>query len=88
MYEGAGYNTQQGVINIEVNRGAPPPRAITEEESESHVVGLCLANMYNLRKGTELFGERADEAVLSELTQIDEFETYQPVLEDIIVFGR
>ena len=40
MYEGAGYNTQQGVINIEINRGAPPPRAMTEEESESHVVGL------------------------------------------------
>ena len=57
IYGGAGYNTQQGVINIEVNRGAPAPRAMTEEECESHVVGLCLANMYNLRKGTELFGE-------------------------------
>ena len=31
MYGGAGYNTQQGVINIEVNRGAPAPRAMTEE---------------------------------------------------------
>ena len=39
MYEGAGYSTQQGVINIEVDRGAPPPRAMTEEECESHVVG-------------------------------------------------
>ena len=79
MYRGAGYNTQQGVINIEVDRGAPPPRAMTDEESESHVVGLCLANLYNLRKGTELFGERAEEAVVNELTQIDEFETYEPV---------
>ena len=52
MYEGAGYTTQQCVINIEGNRGALPPRAMTEVESESHVVGLCLANMYNLRKGT------------------------------------
>ena len=48
---------------------------MTKGESESHVVGLVLANMYNLRKGTELFGERADEAVLSELTQVDEFKT-------------
>lgn len=79
MYEGAGYNAQRGVINIEMNKGAPPSRAMTEEECEFHVVGLVLANMYNLRKGTELFGERADEAVLKELTQIDEFETYQPV---------
>ena len=61
IYEGAGYNTQQVVINIEVNRGAPPPREMTKEECKSHVVGLCLANMYNLRKGTELFGDRADE---------------------------
>ena len=38
-----------------------------------------MANMYNLRKGTKLFGERADEAVLKELPHIDEFETYQPV---------
>ena len=79
MYAGAGYSTQQGMINIEVDRGAPPPRAMTEEECESHVVGLCLANMYNLRKGTELFGERAEKAVVKELTQIDEFETYEPV---------
>ena len=79
MYRGAGYNTQQGVINIEVDRGAPPHRAMTEEECASHVVGLCLANMYNPRKGTELFGKRADEAVVNELTRIDEFETYEPV---------
>ena len=52
---------------------------MTEEECESHVVGLVLAQMYNLRKGTELFGERADEAVLTELTQIDDFKTYKPV---------
>ena len=43
------------------------------------MVGLILANMYNLRKGIELFVERANEAVLKELTQIDEFETYKPV---------
>ena len=24
MYNGAGYNTKRGVINIQVNRGAPP----------------------------------------------------------------
>lgn len=54
-------------------------RAMTEEECKSHVVGLVLANMYNLRKGTELFGEKADEAVLMELIEIDEFVTYNPV---------
>ena len=79
MYEGAGYRGQQGFINVEVNKGAPPPRPMTKEECESHVVGLVPANMYNLRKGTELFGERSDEAVMKELPEIDQFETYKPV---------
>ena len=34
--------------------------------------------MYNLRKGTELLGEKADAAVLKELSQVDEFETDEP----------
>ena len=79
MYSGAGYSTKRGVINIQVNRAAPPPPAMTEEECESHVVGIVLAQMYNLRKGIEFFGESADEAVHTELTQVDEFETYQPM---------
>ena len=77
MYEKVGYSAKQGFINLE--HGIPPPQTMTEEECESHVVGLVLAQMYNLRKGTELFGKRADEAVLTDLTQIDDFKTYTPV---------
>ena len=79
MYEGAGYNTKKGVIHVEAVKGAPPPESMTEEECESHVVGLVMAHMYNLKKGTKLFGDKADEAVLKELTEIDDFETYKPV---------
>ena len=79
MYEGAGYNVTNGVIHIEVNKGAPQPRSMTEAECETHVVGLVLAHMYSLRKGTELFDERADETVIKELSQVEEFETYQPM---------
>ena len=35
--------------------------------------------MYSLRKGTELFGEKAEQATMTELTQIDDFETYKPI---------
>ena len=79
MYNKDAYSTKRDVINIQMNRAAHPPCAMTEEECESHVVGVVLAQMYNLRKGTELFGERADEAVLTELTQVDEFKTYEPM---------
>ena len=35
--------------------------------------------MYSLRKGTELFGEKAEQAIMTELSQIDNFETYRPL---------
>ena len=62
---------------------------MTGEECESHVVGLVTENMCNLKKGTELFGDKADEAVLKELTEIDNFETYTPVhKEDLLYKNR
>ena len=79
LYQGAGYSAKKGFINVEVNRGAGPLMQMTSEESEAHVVGLVLAQMYSLRKGTELFGEKAEQATMAELTQIDNFETYKPV---------
>ena len=79
MYEGAGYNTKRGVIHVKTNKGAPLPESMTDEECESHsMVGLVTAHMYNLKKGTELFGNKADEAVLNKLKEIDDFETYKP----------
>ena len=86
MYEGAGYSTKRGVIHVEVDRGGPPSDAMTGEECEFHVVGLVLANMYNLKKGTELFGNKADEAVLQELTEIDTFETHELVHKDSLSY--
>merc|ERR1711966_512027 len=68
-----------GFINIEVNHGSRPMRQLSEEESKAHVVGLVLAQMYSLRKGTELFGEKAEQATMTELSQIDDFERYRPL---------
>ena len=60
LYQGAGYNVKKGFINIEVNQGARPLRIMSREKSEAYVVGLVLAQMYSLRRGTELFGEKAE----------------------------
>ena len=76
MYQGVGYSTKKGFINIEVGQGARSLRQMNEEECEAHVVGFVLAQMYSLRKGTELFGEKAEQATMAELSQIDYFETY------------
>ena len=77
MYQGAGYASRKGVINIEVDNDALPPPEMTKEECESHCVGLCMATIYNMRNGTEIFGDKADKAVMKELVEIDKFETYQ-----------
>ena len=60
MYQGVGYSAKKGYINLEVNQGAPKPRQMNTEECEARVVGLVFAQMYSLRKGTELFGEKAE----------------------------
>ena len=52
---------------------------MNEDECKAHVVGLILAQMYSLKKGTELFGEKAEKATMTELSQIDDFETYFPL---------
>ena len=79
MYRGVGYITKKCFIDIEVGRGARPLRQMNEEECKAHVVGLIVAQMYSLKKGTELFGEKADKATMTELSQIDDFETYRPL---------
>ena len=79
MYQGMGCSAKKGFINVEVSQGAKPLRQMNGEEGKAHVVGLVLAQMYSLRKGTELFGEKAEQATMTELSQIDDFETYRPL---------
>ena len=79
MYQRVGYITKKGFINIEVGQGARSLRQMNEEECEAHVVGIILAQMHSLKKGTELFGEKAEKATMTELSQIDDFETYFPL---------
>ena len=52
-YQGVGYSAKKGYINLQVNQGAPTPRPMNDKECKAHVVGLVLAQMYSLRKGTE-----------------------------------
>ena len=79
MYQGVGYSTKKGFINIEVGQGARPLRSMNEEKCKVHVVGIVLAQMYSLRKGTELFDEKAEQATMTEVSQVDDFETYRPL---------
>ena len=43
-----------------------------------HLLGVILVQQYNLKKGLELFGDRAEVATTKELQQIHDFGTYVP----------
>ena len=64
---------------------APPPSELSPKETDSHTLGVILANQYILKNGKELFGSRADEAVKAELSEFDGSETYGPQrIKDLI----
>ena len=43
-----------------------------------HLLGVTLVQQYNLKKGMELFGDRAEAATTKELQSIHDFGTYEP----------
>ena len=48
---------------------------------DEHLMGVVLAQQYNLRKVLELFGDRSEEATNNELQKIADFGTYIPTNE-------
>ncbi len=46
---------------------------------DKHIVGLIMAHQYSMKKGIELFGERAEKALLKELKRIHDMDTYTPM---------
>ena len=47
-----------------------------QEQVDSHLLEIALIIQYNIKKDCEPFGQKADDAILKELTEIDSFETY------------
>ena len=66
------------------DENSPTPSELFPKKIDSHILGVILVNQYNLKKGKELFGDSADEAVMAELSEIDGLETYEPQrIEDL-----
>ena len=79
QYACAGYSTKHGVVHFNVGDDAPPLEKMTEEQSDAHIVGVIFAQHFSLKKGLELFGEKADAAVQKELNQIHVMDTHETV---------
>ena len=58
QFMGAGYRMNRGVINLELGPEGPPP-SFTEAQLDEHIVGVVFSQQHSLRKGRELFGEKA-----------------------------
>ena len=52
---------------------------MSEEDCDTHILGVLLAEHYSMKKAKELFGDRSDDAVMKELRQIHSYETYEPL---------
>ena len=81
QYIGADYTTSQGVVHFNIDDDTPAPRAMYDEESYSHIVGVIFAQHFSLNRGLKLFGDKADVAVQKELSQIHAMDTYDPIMK-------
>ena len=80
QYKGAGNEAKRGFVELIFYQTSPPPSELSPEGIDSQTVRVILANQYNLKKGTDLIDERASEAIMNELSEIDGLERYEPQL--------
>ena len=57
----AGYSTNQGLVHFNVDDDAPLPKVMTEEQLDTHVVGVIFAQHFSLKKDLELFGDEVND---------------------------
>ena len=86
-YRGNRYKLKDGVISVNLDTRAPPEMAshefqavgMDEVDTNVKILGVIMIHQYNLRKGLELFGDKAETATVKELSQIHEMGTYIPL---------
>ena len=79
--EGGEMNDQKmGVINLNLDTPSQAPDGGWQDDYSltEHLLGGILVQQYNLKKGMELFGDRAEAATTKELQSIHDFGTYEP----------
>ena len=73
---------KMGVINLNMDTPvqvqAPDEGWEDDDSLMEHLLGVILVQQYNLKKGLELFGDRAEAATTKQLQQIHDFGTYVP----------
>ena len=67
-----------GILNVNLDNPTQAPDEGWQDGDNltDHFLGVILVQKYNLKKGLELFGKRAEEATTKEIQQIHDFGTY------------
>ena len=68
-----------GVLHLNLEQDDQDFEPMDEADIDEHIVGMIMANQYTLKKGLELFGEKAEVAALKEVRQIHDMATYTPL---------
>ena len=73
---------KMGILNINCKAPETEPDRdqMNDSDLDEQMLGVILVQQYNLKKGMELFSNRAKEATTNELQQIHDFGTYIPVM--------
>ena len=53
---------------------------MNEEQLNAHIVGVIMAHQHGLKKGLQLFCDKANVAVEKELKKIHKLDTCEPIL--------
>ena len=53
--------------------------SMSEEEIEAHTMGVVLIDFLNTKKGINVFGKRAETAVMKYIKNIHDMNTYKPM---------
>ena len=87
-YHGNRYKLKDGVLSFNLDSRVPPPvaasfefqaRTMNEVDTNIRILGVIMIHQYNLKKGLELFGDKAETATVKELSQIHEMGTHVPL---------
>ena len=64
-------------MNFTENADTPP--GMSEEEIEAHIMVVVLIKHFNMKNGINIFGNKAETAVMKELQKVHDMITYKPM---------
>ena len=78
-YRGNRYKLKDGIVSLNIDSHLEHHPEMDQGKINEHILGVIMIHQYNLKKGLELFGDKAELATVKELRQIHDMGTYVPM---------